>query len=77
MPVILDALMRVDPLTLCAALPPIVLLGLLVPYLVDPHCIRSNGITGPLLARFSNVWLGYVAAQGHRSEVVHELHDKY
>ncbi|EMD34717.1 hypothetical protein CERSUDRAFT_116910 [Gelatoporia subvermispora B] len=46
-----------------------------VPWLLDPHGIRSY--PGPLLAKFSDAWLGWVAAQGHRSEVVHELHKKY
>ncbi|KZT64511.1 cytochrome P450 [Daedalea quercina L-15889] len=47
----------------------------LVPYLRDPHALCSY--PGPLLAKFSDVWLGRVAAQGHRSETVHELHKKY
>lgn len=46
-----------------------------VPYWLDPHGFRS--IPGPFLAKFSNVWIGWVTAQGHRSEVVHELHLKY
>ncbi|KAI5116460.1 hypothetical protein M0805_005873 [Coniferiporia weirii] len=74
---ILDALLNVDPVSLCVALPFVGVLGLLVPYLTDPHCIRANGVTGPLLARFSDLWLGWVAAHGHRSETVHELHKKY
>ena len=32
---------------------------------------------GPFLAEFSDAWLGWVAAQGHRSEVVHDMHAKY
>ena len=47
----------------------------LVPYVADPHGIRS--IPGPWLAKFTDAWLGRVAARGHRSEVVHELHKKY
>ncbi|KAM5532170.1 hypothetical protein V8D89_014195 [Ganoderma adspersum] len=47
----------------------------LVPYLVDSHHIRAY--PGPLLAKFSDVWLGYVAAHGHRSERVHELHKQH
>ena len=46
-----------------------------VPYVVDTHKIR--GIPGPWLAKFSDAWLGRVAARGHRSEVVHELHKQY
>ncbi|KAK0202541.1 hypothetical protein DFS33DRAFT_1224024, partial [Desarmillaria ectypa] len=47
----------------------------LVPYLIDSHRLRSY--PGPLLAKFSDVWLGCVAYQGHPSEVVHDLHKKY
>jgi benzoate 4-monooxygenase len=44
-------------------------------YLLDPHGIRS--IPGPLLAKFTDAWLGWIAAQGHRSEVVHGIHAEY
>ena len=47
----------------------------IVPYVVDAHGARS--IPGPWLAKFTDAWLGRVAARGHRSEVVHELHKKY
>ncbi|KAK0466873.1 cytochrome P450 monooxygenase [Desarmillaria tabescens] len=47
----------------------------LVPYLIDSHRLRSY--PGPLLAKFSDAWLAYVAYKGHRSEVVHDLHKKY
>jgi len=47
----------------------------LLPYLTDPHALRSY--QGPWLAKLSDVWLGRVAAQGHRSEVVHQLHKQY
>ncbi|KAH9914221.1 cytochrome P450 [Fomitopsis serialis] len=47
----------------------------LLPYLTDPHALRSY--PGPWLAKLSDVWLGRVAAQGHRSEVVHQLHKQY
>jgi len=47
----------------------------LVPYVVDMRGIRS--IPGPWLAKFTDAWLGRVAARGHRSEVVHELHKEY
>ena len=46
-------------------------------YFLDYYNIRSNGISGPVLSRFSDIWLGWVAAHGHRSEIVHELHKKY
>jgi len=47
----------------------------LVPYVVDTHGIRS--IPGPWFAKFTDAWFGRVAARGHRSEVVHELHKEY
>ena len=47
----------------------------LVPYAADTCGIRS--IPGPWLAKFTDAWLGRVAARGHRSEVVHELHKQY
>jgi benzoate 4-monooxygenase len=47
----------------------------LIPYLVDPHNIRKH--PGPFLAKFSDVWLGWVSKSGHRSEVVHAMHQKY
>ena len=59
------------------ALSATVTLGLIVRYLIDSHNIRANGVPGPFLAKFSDLWLGWVAAQGHRSEVVHDLHMKY
>lgn len=52
-----------------------VILFHLVPYIEDPHALRSY--PGPSLAKLSDIWLGRVAAQGHRSEVVHELHKRY
>ena len=47
----------------------------LVPYVVDARGIRT--IPGPWLAKYTDAWLGRVAAKGHRSEVVHEMHKKY
>ncbi|KAL5523029.1 hypothetical protein ACEPAF_1296 [Sanghuangporus sanghuang] len=60
-----------------ASLPVIFLVMHLVPYLTDSHHIRANGVTGPILARFSDAWLGWVATRARRSEVVHGLHKKY
>jgi benzoate 4-monooxygenase len=47
----------------------------LIPYLVDRHNIRKY--PGPFLAKFSDIWLGWASNNGHRSEVVHEMHQKY
>jgi len=44
-------------------------------YFVDPYGIRQY--PGPFLAKITPAWLGWVAQQGHRSEVIHELHKKY
>ncbi|EJC97642.1 cytochrome P450 monooxygenase pc-bph [Fomitiporia mediterranea MF3/22] len=64
-------------LWICAGLTAGFLVVHVVPYLLDKHHIRRNGITGPFLAMFSDAWLGWVAAQGRRAEVVHEKHKKY
>lgn len=61
--------------TTLAAVPVAVILAHFVPYLLDPFGQRR--IPGPFLAKFSDLWLGWTASQGHRSEVVHELHEKY
>jgi benzoate 4-monooxygenase len=59
----------------------VVALLLLVPvypilaWLLDEHGLRS--IPGPKLAALSDAWLGYWAAQGCRSEHVHDMHLKY
>ncbi|SJL18071.1 related to Benzoate 4-monooxygenase cytochrome P450 [Armillaria ostoyae] len=53
----------------------LVILVHLVPYLIDSHGLRSY--PGPLVAKFSDVWLGCVSYKGHRSEVIHDLHMKY
>ncbi|KAG2117260.1 cytochrome P450 [Suillus discolor] len=52
-----------------------ILLAHVIPYLRDPYNQRS--IQGPFLARFSDFWLGWVASQGHRSDVIHQLHNKH
>ncbi|CAE6424331.1 unnamed protein product [Rhizoctonia solani] len=49
----------------------------LVPYLLDPHNYRRPAITGPWINALSDAWLAHAAAQGDRSERVHELHKKY
>ena len=52
-------------------------LGHVVYYFIDPQAIKANGIPGPFLAKFSDIWLAYHAAMGNRSEVVHAMHLKY
>ncbi|KAG6334969.1 hypothetical protein ID866_4125 [Astraeus odoratus] len=47
----------------------------LVTYIADPF--NQRRIPGPSLAKFSDLWLGWVSSHGHRSDVVHELHKKY
>ncbi|KAJ7634986.1 cytochrome P450 monooxygenase [Roridomyces roridus] len=44
-------------------------------YLVDPYGIRQY--PGPLLAKFSDAWLGWISPHGHRSEIIHEMHLRY
>lgn len=60
---------------LSTLLPLAVVIAHLVPYLTDPFNQRS--IPGPFLAKFSDIWLGWVSSLSHRSDVVHELHKKY
>lgn len=72
---ILQQLGQLDLSSWLLLVPSTVLVGHVVLWLADPYKIR--GYPGPLFAKFSDVWLGYVAAQGHRSEVVHDLHKKH
>jgi len=44
-------------------------------WLRDEHGIRN--IPGPIMAALSDAWLGYWAAQGCRSEHIHQMHLKY
>ncbi|KAI0831958.1 cytochrome P450 monooxygenase pc-bph [Trametes gibbosa] len=46
-----------------------------VPYVLDPHAMRTY--PGPFWAKLTDLWLGKVAANGHRSEEVHNLHKRY
>ena len=46
-----------------------------IPYLLDPHHIRKY--PGPFFAKFTDAWFGVICKQGHRSEIVHQLHLKY
>lgn len=66
---------RVDLQTAAYSIPAAVVLAHVIPWLLDPHGIRKY--PGPFLAKFSDIWLGYVSKKGHRSEVVHEIHRKY
>ncbi|KAH9849884.1 cytochrome P450 monooxygenase pc-bph [Lenzites betulinus] len=52
-----------------------VLLAHVIPYILDPHGIRAY--PGPFWAKLTDLWLGKVAASGHRSEEVYNLHKKY
>ncbi|KAJ8472743.1 hypothetical protein ONZ45_g16543 [Pleurotus djamor] len=75
---IVDAFSNVSNLdfnALAISLLAIVAAAHILPWLWDPHGIRLY--PGPFIAKFSDIWLGWVSAQGHRSEVVHEMHEKY
>lgn len=61
--------------TFAAIIPTAFVLAHVVPYFYDPHGIRLY--SGPFIAKFSDIWLGIVAKNGHRSEVVHRMHLKY
>jgi len=66
---------NLDWQTLAVGVPVVFLLVHIVPYVLDAQRIRKH--PGPLLAGFSDAWLGWVAKNGHRSEVVHQMHEKY
>ncbi|KAF8635436.1 hypothetical protein AX15_000423 [Amanita polypyramis BW_CC] len=66
---------KLDPYTLAIAIPAIVFLVHFVPWLLDSRGVR--GYPGPFLAKFSDIWLGYVSRMGHRSETVHKFHQRY
>ncbi|KAG6906545.1 hypothetical protein DXG01_013253 [Tephrocybe rancida] len=73
---LLDLLRSLDITTLALVAPAsLVVLAHLVPYLWDAHNARA--LPGPLLAKFSDLWLGIVSKGGHRSETIHQLHLKH
>lgn len=71
----IESLVQQHPVYLILGIPALVLLAHLLPWLLDSYRIRD--IPGPWLAKFTDAWLGYWAAQGMRSEHVHEIHQKY
>lgn len=75
MTTLIEALRGFNIIALIALVPIIWLLSHFVAYFADPQAIRS--IPGPFLAKFTDAWLGWVSAHGHRSEVVHKMHEKY
>lgn len=72
---ILAQLQGLSTATLVALVPGLLILSYLLSYLIDTHGIRS--IPGPFYAKFTDIWLGWVTGHGHRSEIVHEMHEKY
>jgi benzoate 4-monooxygenase len=74
----MSSLLELVPLNftaLAVAIPTAFVLAHVVPYFYDPYGIRPY--PGPFIAKFSDIWLGLVAKNGHRSEVVHRMHLKY
>ncbi|KAK0202481.1 cytochrome P450 monooxygenase [Desarmillaria ectypa] len=74
LPLILESLHADFPMVVASVVVLTVLVHL-VPYLIDSHRLRLY--PGPLVAKFSDVWLANVTYKGHRSEVIHDLHKKY
>ncbi|KAF8652364.1 hypothetical protein AX16_004394 [Volvariella volvacea WC 439] len=71
-----DALLPSLNFSALAALVPLaIFLVHFVPWILDPHGIRLY--PGPWLAKYSDLWLGWVSRNGHRSEVVHGMHQRY
>ncbi|KAF7986263.1 hypothetical protein HWV62_35176 [Athelia sp. TMB] len=64
----------IPPAYLLAAVPAAVIAYHVLAWLLDPQGIR--GVPGPLLAKFTDAWLVWTSAHGHRSEVVHQLHQE-
>jgi len=71
----IEALLQQHPVYCLLVVPAVVALAHVVPWLIDSHRIRD--LPGPWVAKFSDFWLGYWAAQGKRSEHVHEIHNQY
>ena len=72
---LMDVLLNLDLKSTVILAVGLLLLVHVIPYLVDPHAIR--GYPGPFVANFTDLWLGRISALGHRSEVVHDLHQKH
>lgn len=70
-----DYLPKFDPLITVAIFVSLLVVFHLIPFISDPHRIRSY--PGPFLAKFSDAWLGWIAARGHIIGDVHEAHRKY
>lgn len=66
---------KLDLQILAWAIPGTFLAFHLLPWLWDSHGLRAY--PGPFIAKFSDIWLGYVSKGAHRSELVHEAHLKY
>ncbi|PPQ70397.1 hypothetical protein CVT24_013135 [Panaeolus cyanescens] len=66
---------NLDIQTLLLLPPTLFLLVHLVPYVLDQNKLRKY--PGPFFAKFTDAWLGLVSKEGHRSEVVHAMHQKY
>ena len=65
----------IDLYKVVAAILTVVFLVHFVPWILDLRGIR--GYPGPFIAKFSDIWLGYVSKMGHRSEVIHEIHQQF
>ncbi|EFP94438.1 hypothetical protein PGT21_012581 [Puccinia graminis f. sp. tritici] len=44
-------------------------------YLQNKH--QLNRYSGPFLAKFSRLWLGYATRFGSRYQIIHQLHQKH
>ncbi|KAI0701997.1 cytochrome P450 monooxygenase [Cytidiella melzeri] len=72
---LLDLLSNLNLFALALGVTALVVAAHVIVWFLDAHSIRQH--PGPFLAKFTDLWLGRVAANGHRSEVVHELHLRY
>lgn len=68
-------LTKADPVAVLAFCVGLVVLTHAIPYIIDSKRIRSY--PGPLLAKFSDAWLGQLAARGIINVAIHEAHIKH
>ncbi|KAJ7609928.1 cytochrome P450 monooxygenase [Roridomyces roridus] len=62
-------------LLLPLALVVLIVLSHVLLFVIDPYGIRKH--PGPVIARYSHIWLAVISQRGHRSEVIHAMHKRY
>lgn len=70
-----DFVLKLDVLSILTVAVGVLVLVHLVPYLADPHGIRSY--PGPFVARFSKLWLARLAMEGRTATALRKAHEEY